>query len=78
MSLLLIHYRDLYSTSSVVLLRGALDLSMAKKYSPMTRVECIRMDHREQAQRQREPSAVWIMCAVIDTVFLGIETLHIC
>ena len=50
-----IHYRDLYSTPSWLLLRSALEPSTAKKDSFEVRIERIRTDSEEQTQHQDEP-----------------------
>src|SRR6218665_2938993 len=51
----LIHYGDLYSAPSRLLLRSAPDPCMAKKKSFETRVEYIRKNPWEQSLRQRKP-----------------------
>src|SRR6218665_1420894 len=50
-----IHYGDLYSAPSRLLLRSAPDPCTAKKKSFETRVECVRKNHGEQSLRQRKP-----------------------
>ena len=52
---LFIHYRDLYSAYSRLLLRSAPDPCMAKKNSFQARVECVRMNPVEQSQCQWKP-----------------------
>src|SRR6218665_1266155 len=53
--LLFIHYGDLYSASSRLLLRSAPDPCTAKKKSFKARVECVRKNPGEQSLRQRTP-----------------------
>src|SRR6218665_3770700 len=50
-----IHYEDLYSAPSRLLLRSASDPCTAKKKSFETRVECVRKNAGEQSLRQRKP-----------------------
>src|SRR6218665_3164267 len=50
-----IHYGDLYSAPSRLLLRSAPDPCTAKKKSFETRVECVRKNPGEQSLRQRKP-----------------------
>src|SRR6218665_1536951 len=50
-----IHYRDLYSAPSRLLLRSAPDPCTAKKKSFETRVGCVRKNPGEQSLRQRKP-----------------------
>src|SRR6218665_191655 len=50
-----IHYRDLYSASSRLLLRSAPNPCTAKKKSFEAGVECVRKKHGEQSLRQRKP-----------------------
>src|SRR6218665_3333579 len=50
-----IHYGDLYSAPSRLLLRNAPDPCTAKKKSFETRVECVRKNPGEQSLRQRNP-----------------------
>src|SRR6218665_1510037 len=50
-----IHYGDLYSAPSRLLLRSAPDPCTAKKKSFETRVECVRKSHGKQSLRQRKP-----------------------
>src|SRR6218665_946501 len=50
-----IHYGDLYSAPSKLLLRSAPDLCTAKKKSFESRVECVRKNPGEQSLRQRKP-----------------------
>src|SRR6218665_3620997 len=50
-----IHYGDLYSAPSRLLLRSAPDPCTAKKKSFETRVECVRKTPGEQSLRQRKP-----------------------
>src|SRR6218665_479915 len=50
-----IHYGDLYSAPSRLLLRSAPDPCTAKKKSFETRVECVRESPGEQSLRQRKP-----------------------
>src|SRR6218665_3809114 len=50
-----IHYEDLYSAPSRLLLRSAPDPCTAKKKSFETRVECVRKNPGEQSLRQRKP-----------------------
>src|SRR6218665_2924108 len=50
-----IHYGDLYSAPSRLLLRSAPDPCTAKKKSFETRVECVRKNAGEQSLRQRKP-----------------------
>src|SRR6218665_3164276 len=50
-----IHYMDLYSTSSRLLLRSAPDSSTAKKSSITARVEFVRLNPGEQSQCQWKP-----------------------
>src|SRR6218665_2253706 len=50
-----IHYRDLYSAPSRLLLRSAPDPCAAKKKSFETRVECVRKNPGKQSLRQRKP-----------------------
>src|SRR6218665_1962168 len=50
-----IHYGDLYSAPSRLLLRSAPNPCTAKKKSFETRVECVRKNPREQSLRQRKP-----------------------
>src|SRR6218665_1926543 len=52
---LFIHYGDLYSAPSMLLLRSAPDPCTAKKKSFETRVECVRKNPGEQSLRQRKP-----------------------
>ena len=52
---LFIHYGDLYSASSRLLLRSAPDPCTAKKKSFEARVECVRKNPGEQSLRQRKP-----------------------
>ena len=49
MKLLFIHYRDLYSASSKLLLRSASDLCMAKKSSFQVIVECFGKNPGDQS-----------------------------
>src|SRR6218665_1236605 len=49
-----IHYGDLYSALSRILLRSAPDPCTAKKKSFETRVECVRKNPGEQFLRQRK------------------------
>src|SRR6218665_1730376 len=49
-----IHYGDLYSAPSRLLLRSAPDPCTAKKKSFETRVECVRKNLGEQSLRQRK------------------------
>src|SRR6218665_1360213 len=53
--LLFIHYGDLYSAPSRLLLRSAPDPCTAKKKSFETRVECVRKNPGVQSLRQRKP-----------------------
>src|SRR6218665_2229492 len=50
-----IHYGDLYSAPSRLLLRSAPNPCTAKKKSFETRVECVRKNPGEQSLRQRKP-----------------------
>src|SRR6218665_1698481 len=50
-----IHYGDLYSAPSRLLLRSDPDPCTAKKKSFETRVECVRKNPGEQSLRQRKP-----------------------
>ena len=50
-----IHYKDLYSTSSRLLLRNTSYTCMVKKSSFQARVECVRMNPGEQSQGQWKP-----------------------
>src|SRR6218665_1207264 len=50
-----IHYGDLYSAPSRLLLRSAPDPCTAKKKSFESRVECVRENPGEQSLRQRKP-----------------------
>src|SRR6218665_2687002 len=50
-----IHYGDLYSASSRLLLRSAPDPCTAKKTSFEAGVECVRKNPGEQSLRQRKP-----------------------
>src|SRR6218665_3382322 len=50
-----IHYGDLYSAPSRLLLRSAPDPCTTKKKSFETRVECVRKNPGEQSLRQRKP-----------------------
>src|SRR6218665_2376342 len=50
-----IHYGDLYSAPSRLLLRSAPDPCTAKKKSFETRVECVRKNPGKQSLRQRKP-----------------------
>ena len=50
-----IHYMDLYSASSRLLLRSAPDSSTAKRSSFKARVRCVRMNPGEQSQCQWKP-----------------------
>src|SRR6218665_814953 len=50
-----IHYGDLYSAPSRLLLRSAPDPCTTKKKSLETRVECVRKNPGEQSLRQRKP-----------------------
>src|SRR6218665_518250 len=50
-----IHYGDLYSAPSRLLLRSAPDPCTAKKKSFESRVECVRKNPGEQSLRQRKP-----------------------
>src|SRR6218665_10691 len=50
-----IHYGDLYSAPSRLLLRTASDPCTAKKKSFETRVECVRKNPGAQSLRQRKP-----------------------
>src|SRR6218665_3162479 len=50
-----IHYGDLYSAPSRLLLRSAPDPCTTKKKSFETRVECVRKNTGEQSLRQRKP-----------------------
>src|SRR6218665_2449389 len=50
-----IHYGDLYSTSSRLLLRSAPDPCTAKKKSFEAGVECVRKNPGEQSLHQRKP-----------------------
>ena len=50
-----IHYEDLYSAPSRLLLRSAPDPSTAEKDSFEARIERFRVDSGMQSQRQREP-----------------------
>src|SRR6218665_2412733 len=50
-----IHYEDLYSASSRLLLRSAPDPCTAKKKSFGARVKCVRKNPGEQLLRQRKP-----------------------
>ena len=50
-----IHYGDLYSAHSRLLLRSAPDPCTAKKKSFETRVECVRKNPGEESLRQRKP-----------------------
>ena len=50
-----IHYGDLYSASSRLLLRSAPDPCTAKKKSFEARVECVRKNPGEQSLHQRKP-----------------------
>jgi len=50
-----IHYGELYSAPSRLLLRSAPDPCTAKKKSFETRVECVRKNPGEQSLRQRKP-----------------------
>jgi len=50
-----IHYGDLYSASSRLLLRSAPDPFTAKKKSFEARVECVRKNPGEQSLQQRKP-----------------------
>ena len=52
---LFIHYEDLYSASSRLLLRSAPDPYTAKKKSFGARVKCVRKNPGEQSLRQRKP-----------------------
>src|SRR6218665_1731331 len=51
----IIHYGDLYSAPSRLLLRSAPDPCTAKKKSFKTRVECVRKNPGEQSLQQRKP-----------------------
>src|SRR6218665_3823403 len=51
----IIHYGDLYSAPSGLLLRSAPNPCTAKKKSFETRVECVRKNPGEQSLRQRKP-----------------------
>src|SRR6218665_662805 len=50
-----IHYGDLYSAPSRLLLRSAPDPCTAKKKSFEARIECVRKNPGEQSLRQRKP-----------------------
>src|SRR6218665_2859333 len=50
-----IHYGDLYSAPSRLLLRSAPDPCTAKKKSFETRVECVRKNPGDQSLQQRKP-----------------------
>jgi len=54
-----IHYEDLYSASSRLLLRSAPDPCMAKKKSFEARVGCVSKNPGEQSLRQRKPIPHW-------------------
>src|SRR6218665_86944 len=49
-----IHYRDLYSPSSRLLLRSAPDPCTAKQNRFQDRVGCVRINHWEQSQCQKK------------------------
>src|SRR6218665_3319022 len=60
-----IHYGDLYSASSSLLLRSAPDPCTAKKNSFEARVECVRKNPGEQSLCQRKPIKNVLYCIFV-------------